>query len=277
VNHSSISDIRSLLETEGIALKKRFGQNFLVDDNVRRRIADLAIEMYNREGEGELWEVGPGIGSITDLLVETAIPLRLFEIDHGIIGILRRRYGNTPPIEEGDFIETGVSAFRRGNVPAMICGNLPYAAASSIIARIIETPIPVRTMAFMVQTELADRLRAKVGTKDYSALSVLVQNHYATTVAFHVSGGAFFPRPQVGSTVIVMEESGSLSPETRRTTSRVARTAFSQRRKALRNSLREYAEAMEIAGIDAGLRPENLTPADFVSIAKASMRGSTPS
>lgn len=277
MNHNSISDIRSLLETEGIALKKRFGQNFLVDEGIRRRIADLVIEIYNRIEGGELWEVGPGVGSITDLLVDAALPLRLFEIDRGIVEILRKRYGATPPIEVGDFIDTGVSAFRRGNVPAIICGNLPYAAASSIIARIIETPIPVRTMAFMVQTELAARLRGKVGTKDYSALSVLVQNHYTTSVVFHVSGGAFFPRPQVGSSVIVMEESGTLTPEMRRTTSRVARTAFSQRRKALRNSLRDYAEAMEAAGIDPSLRPENLTPADFVSIAEASMRGSTPS
>lgn len=277
MNHSSISDIRTLLETEGIALKKRFGQNFLVDNRVRHRIADLVVDLFNREGGGELWEIGPGIGSISDLLVDAGLPLRLFEIDHGIIAILRQRYGDTPPIEVGDFVETGVSAYRRGNVPTMICGNLPYAAASSIIARIIETPIPVRKMAFMVQTELADRLRGQVGTKDYSALSVLVQNHYTTNVVFHVSGGAFFPRPQVGSTVIVMEATGVLDPDTQRATSKIARTAFSQRRKALRNSLREYAGAMEAAGVDPSLRPENLTPADFVSIAEAATRGRTPS
>ena len=273
MNHSSISDVRTLLENEGIALKKRFGQNFLVDDRVRRRITDLVVDMFNREGGGELWEVGPGIGSISDPLIDAGLPLRLFEIDHGIVAILRRRYGDTPPIEAGDFVETGAAAYRRGDVPAMICGNLPYAAASSIIARIIETPVPVRSMAFMIQTELAERLRGRVGTKDYSAISVLVQNQYATNVAFHVPGCAFFPRPRVGSTVIVMEKTEVLDPDTRRTTSRIARTAFCHRRKALRNSLREYAGAMEAAGVDPDLRPEALPPAGFVSIARATMRG----
>ncbi|MDA3950163.1 MAG: 16S rRNA (adenine(1518)-N(6)/adenine(1519)-N(6))-dimethyltransferase RsmA [Spirochaeta sp.] len=273
MNHNSISDIRQLLEESGIALKKRFGQNFLVDQNVRERIAALIRRELPPaaapEATTELWEIGPGIGSLTELLLQIDVPVRLFEIDHGIIAVLRRLYGDDLMIEAGDFLTTGLAAFRRHGSPAMIVGNLPYSSASSMVARIVEEAMPVGKMVFLVQTEFAQRLCAEVGKKDYSALSVLVQNHYDTEIAFSVGGGAFYPRPEVGSALIVMREKADrLPPALTRTTSMVARTAFSQRRKALRNSLKAYRTELAAAGIDAGLRPERLSPADFVRLAR---------
>jgi 16S rRNA (adenine1518-N6/adenine1519-N6)-dimethyltransferase len=226
----------------------------------------------------EIWEIGPGIGSLTDLLRETGRPLRLFEIDRGLIAILRERYGEPLRIETGDALQTLPEAAARCGSPAMIVGNLPYASASAIVARIIETPIPVGTMLFLVQKELAERFTASVGSKEYSALSVLVQNHYTTTTLFHVGGNAFYPRPEVGSTVIAMRERpGRLAPELSATTSHLARTAFSQRRKAIRNSLKDYRDGMKRCGIDEGLRPERLSPEEFVVLAREITRDRTPS
>jgi 16S rRNA (adenine1518-N6/adenine1519-N6)-dimethyltransferase len=278
VNHNSISDIRRLLEDSGIALKKRFGQNFLVDQGVRERIAAVIRRELPPDAAAELWEIGPGIGSLTELLLTLGGPLRLFEIDHGIIAVLRRTYGDDLAIEAGDFLATGPEAFRRFGAPAMIVGNLPYSSASSMVARIVEEAMPVGRMVFLVQTEFAGRLCAPVGNKEYSALSVLVQNHYDTETVFSVGGGAFFPRPEVGSALIVMREKPDrLTPELTRVTSVLARTAFSQRRKALRNSLKAYQRELAAAGIDAGLRPERLAPADFVRLAREVTPDRTPS
>ncbi|MEX2445482.1 MAG: 16S rRNA (adenine(1518)-N(6)/adenine(1519)-N(6))-dimethyltransferase RsmA [Alkalispirochaeta sp.] len=268
VNHNSTSEIRALLETYGLSLKKRFGQNFLIDAGARRRIgATIHDELSRQSAEiGEVWEIGPGIGALTAELLALNRPVRLFEIDHGLIRVLRDQFGDSVAIEEGDFVRT-VAAHERA-APAAIVGNLPYYSASSMVARIIESDLSVPVMVFLVQTELADRMEASVGGKDYSALSVLVQSHYTVTSAFHIGGAAFYPRPRVGSTVIVLRalpDRPSRSVSLR--TSYIARRAFGQRRKTLRNTLRPYLAALEAEAIDPGLRPEQLTPAQFRGIA----------
>ena len=222
---------------------------------------------HHAESTGELWEIGPGIGSLTTELLELNRPMRLFEIDHGLIRVLRDQFGGAVPIEEGDFVRT-VAALER-ETPAAIVGNLPYYSASSMVARIIESELAVPVMVFLVQAELADRMEAAVGGKDYSALSVLVQSHYTVYSAFHIGGAAFYPRPRVGSTVIVMRAVEDRPPRSVAIrTSYIARRAFGQRRKTLRNTLRPYLQALEAEGIDPGLRPEQLTPAQFRGIAR---------
>lgn len=276
INHNSISEIRTLLEEEGIALKKRFGQNFLVDSRARERIADAVFAAIPEEDRrrGEVWEIGPGIGSLTHLLRSGGCRLRLFEVDRGLIRVLKREYGEEVTIEEGDFLHT-LSALdpRSISAPVGVVGNLPYSSASAMVARIIESPWSVPAMVFLVQAELADRFTAVPGRKDYSALSVLVQSHYAVRVVLHIGGGAFYPPPTVGSTVVVLHRTGDHPDrEEMQRTSEIARQAFSQRRKTLRNTLREYVPILESLGIDPGERPERLSPDDFHRIAAATLR-----
>ena len=279
MNDNSITDIRHHLEAQGISLKKRFGQNFLIDAAVRRRIAEtIMAEMAARESAaGEVWEVGPGLGALTEELLLREVKLRLFEIDRGIIRHLRDRYGDKLPIVEGDFIKTfpeyvAAVADDAAPCPRAIVGNLPYHSASAMIADIVESAIPVPCMVFLVQTELAQRLGAVPGTKDYSALTVLVQSHFTVEQRFAVPAGAFYPRPRVGSSVVVMAQQAErprkdLTGET----SRIARQAFSQRRKTLRNTLRDEVALLDALGIDPGKRPEELSPAQFRSLAAASL------
>lgn len=282
MNHDSISEIRALLDANGIALKKRFGQNFLVDRGTRTRIGDLIERVIladpSREaGEPrEVWEIGPGLGALTDELLHRSIPLRLFEIDRGVVRILRERYGGTPPIEEGDFLHTMNGAYspdRPECIPLGIVGNLPYHSAGAIIPRIVEEGIPVPVMVFLLQREMVDRLTACPGTADYSALTVLVQTHYRVKRMFSVPAGAFYPRPRVDSAVALFEQLPDRpGRELTHLISRVTRTAFAQRRKTLRNTLKEYLPCLEMNGIDGGWRPERLTPAQFAAIARASTR-----
>lgn len=272
INHDSVSDVRTLLETEGLSLKKRFGQNFLTDRGIRRRLAETIDSRIDsrRDPAAEVWEIGPGIGSLTALVLERLSgPLRVFEVDHGIIRILRREFGDRIAIEEGDFVRT----VRRFAAPPMaIVGNLPYYSASAMIASIVETGVAPPVMVFMVQAELADRLAAPVGTRDYSALSVLVQGYYGMDREFDVPGSAFFPRPRVGSSVVTLRRHNELpAPALTTATSAVARRAFGQRRKTLRNTLRNLVPILEELGIDPGRRPETLTPADFQAIAAAQL------
>lgn len=275
VNHGSISDIQKILSENGIALKKRFGQNFLTDSNARMRIFSAVRSQWDElsRREGELWEIGPGLGSLTDIFVREELPVHLFEIDHGIISILDRRYEGRIPITAGDFVKTCIPAARAAG-PAMITGNLPYASASAIVTRIIEGECSPPAMVFLVQKELAHRFSAPTGNRDYSALSVLVQNHYTTDILFSVSRNAFYPRPEVDSVVIRMRRHRELpTPEETAAASMLARRAFSQRRKAIRNSLKEFSVLLEHCGVDASLRPERIPPELFLKMGRAYLEG----
>lgn len=265
INHNSPSELSALLQRERLHLTKRFGQNFLVDRSVRERIGDL-VEQHLPSGTA-LWEIGPGLGSLTSELVTRGMHPRLFEVDYGLARVLATEYGEHLSVEIGDFLETG-PRIAQDERPGLIAGNLPYASASAMLARIIEANILPPVMVFLVQTEFAVRIAAGPGDSDYAAISVLVGSHYHTWRVFDVGPQAFFPRPRVGSRVIVMERHAALpSAALRSLASRLARQAFSQRRKTLRNSLRDYLALLDCAAIDPGARPEQLSAADFLRLA----------
>lgn len=279
INHNSVGEIRAVLASRGIALKKRFGQNFLIDPGRRSRIADAILATVpgttsGLRAVGEIWEVGPGLGSLTDELLTRRVTPRLFELDHGLVALLSQRYGESVPIVSGDALRTIPETASRIGVPTVICGNLPYYSASAIIAMILERLDPAPTQLFLVQRELAQRLGASVGDgRSYSALSVLVGLRSRVETLFSVPGTAFFPRPEVDSTVVRLTPlfDGPTTSETE-IASRIARTVFAQRRKALRNSLGAYRDAAVAAGIDTADRPENLTPDAYLAVARAYLR-----
>lgn len=274
MNHNSVTEIRALLEHRGIALKKRFGQNFLIDASVRARIRALILAEMERAGPaatGEVWEFGPGLGALTDELLDAGLSLRLFEIDRGLVEFLQERYAGLVSIEHGDVVRF-LSRLAGGRPelgpPVAIVGNLPYHSAGSIIGGIVEAGLAVRSMVFMVQTELAERLAAAVGTKSYGALSVVVQTQFEVVLHFSVPGGAFYPRPRVGShTISLRRKADRPSPELARTAAALAHAAFAHRRKTLRNTLRDHLDHLARAGIDPSTRPEQLAPGRFVELA----------
>lgn len=268
IRHDAPSALETLLRSRGIALKKRFGQNFLVDRGARERIA--AEVLAAGVGAGAIWEVGPGLGALTDELDRSGAPLVLFEVDHGLIGVLRDRYGDRIPIVAGDAAVTVPKALETERAPSVICGNLPYRSASAIIAAIVESAAPAVPLVFLVQQELADRLSARPGGKDYAAITILAQLRYVVTPRFALGGSAFYPRPRVGSRVVTLRpRSDAASRDVRLAASRIARAAFGQRRKTMRNTVPDALAAMERIGLSGGARPEELAPDHYVEIARA--------
>ena len=191
--YDSPSSIKTFLELEGLAMSKRFGQNFLVDKNAREKL----YASLQAEPKSPIWEIGPGIGSITSLLLHRGHPVSAFEIDYGFSRVLKDLFGSNPgfALLEGDFIKTWKPYIAEpSNRPALIFGNLPYNAALAIIADLLEYPWIPPKIVFTVQKEAAQRIISKPGTKDYSAFSVLCSSVCEGTILYDIAASAFWPR-----------------------------------------------------------------------------------
>lgn len=269
-NHDSISEIRAALDLRSIALKKRFGQNFLVRADVRERIAALVSDEVVRTGESDpadVWEIGPGLGALTDALVHLGLRPVLFEIDRGLIAHLRDRYGDDLEIVEGDAVRT-VRAREGAGRPPVIAGNLPYQSAAPILASLVARAIPPVAMVLLVQLEMAQRMVAAPRENDYSAFTVMIRSRYEVRRLFTVGPGAFYPRPRVDSAVVrLVSRSEPVPARCAPELESLVRRAFAQRRKTLRNTIPEYQSRMEVLGIDPGARPEELDIDDFRALA----------
>jgi 16S rRNA (adenine1518-N6/adenine1519-N6)-dimethyltransferase len=191
---------RHILNRFGIRTQKKLGQHFLVDENVVRRIAD-SLEL--QPGMPVL-EIGPGIGTLTQFLAMTGARVTAVELDRRcieIMGTTLKAYNNIR-IVQGDVLNLDFADLM-GTGPFQIAGNLPYYITTPIVMKILEGQVPAEKMVFMVQKEVADRMVAGPGGKDYGALSVAVQYHTSAVKLFEVSATAFLPPPAVDSAVIL--------------------------------------------------------------------------
>ncbi len=279
MNYESPVEIRSVLEKYGLALKKRFGQNFLVNRNARERIAGLL-----GAGRGDLvWEIGPGLGAMTEIVLESAGRLVVFEIDHGLVRALRELFPGSPSlvIVEGDALATMKAALTEHGRPDLVLGNLPYSSASRIIAFFIEEEPGARKYVVTVQKDLALRMRASPGDKIYSSFSVFTQSFFDVSVEFDLKGGNFYPRPEVDSSVVSLSPVQRLPPGPgREIFFRLIRLAFGSRRKTLNNNLfksgafgAEEVETMRAfwgrRGLSPNARAEDLAPEVYRELAIA--------
>ncbi|NLZ77716.1 MAG: ribosomal RNA small subunit methyltransferase A [Spirochaetales bacterium] len=276
--YDSPTAITALLKEEDLAMSRRFGQNFLISNPSRNRIVDL----LDVQAGSEVWEVGPGIGAITSVLLERGVNLTAFELDHGFCRILRTRaFGDEPAFTliEGDALKTLFTALREKGTPERLCGNLPYNVGSILIARLLEGESRPERMVFTVQKEVAGRICAEEGSKEWSSFSLLAQADYDVEIGFDIPPGSFYPPPKVHSQVVVFQRrSESRIPKTDRSAFHLlVRELFSQRRKTLRNNLlrskvgarigREGVEELLLrSGIDPSRRPETLLWEDILSL-----------
>ncbi len=256
--------------------RKRFGQNFLVSPGVIRKIIDAIAP---RAGDTVV-EIGPGLGALTEPLLERLDHLHVVEIDRDLIERLRQRFpAERLTIHAGDAL-----AFDFGKLeiagPLKIVGNLPYNISSPLLFHLAEYAAAVSEMHFMLQKEVVDRMVAKPGGGDYGRLSVMLQYRYAMERLFVVPPGSFNPAPKVDSAVVrmiplkvgVTEGNPCGTGEAAADPAlfaRLVQAAFSQRRKMLRNTLREFGgEALlDAQGFAPTARAETLTVADFVRLA----------
>ena len=247
--------------------RRRFAQHFLIDEGVIEQI----IAVIAPASSQSLVEIGPGLGALTRILVDTVTTLQVIELDRDLAEELPRRLGNPPNLQvhATDALDTDFTALA-GERPLRILGNLPYNISSPLLFHLLEHRPVIQDMHFMLQNEVVDRLAARPGSRTYGRLSVMVQLVCRVDKLFEVPPESFSPPPRVNSAVVrlVPTEAPAVRVDQPTQFEQVVRQAFSQRRKTLRNSLRNLLDESEIraAGIDPGARPETLDLVGFAAL-----------
>lgn len=277
----------------GHVARKRFGQNFLVAADIIQEIVD-AIDP--RAGDTVV-EIGPGLGALTEPLLSRIGHLHVVEIDRDLIARLRQRWpGERLTVHEGDALAFDFAALKADG-RLKIVGNLPYNISSPLLFHLVASAPVVYDMHFMLQKEVVDRMVAEPGSGDFGRLSVMLQYHYHMECLFTVPPGSFEPPPKVMSAIVRliprdkpvvggtqkvgagdMAIGESLLAKDEALFSRIVAAAFSQRRKMLRNTLREFFSEADLAALDITptVRAEELGVADYVRLANTLASASTP-
>ena len=248
--------------------RKRFGQNFLSDPNIIRKIIEAI-----RPAEGDrMVEIGPGLGAMTEPLMARLPHLHVVEIDRDLIARLKEAHSPEKlTIHEGDALKFDFGSLVADGAPLRVVGNLPYNISTPILFHLADYAEKVKDMTFMLQKEVIMRMVAEPGTEEYGRLSVMLQYRFEMERLFLVPPGAFNPAPKVESAVVRMipRPPRELTAADAGLLEEVVKAAFSQRRKMLRNNLRESLgeEDWGALGIDPKRRAEELAVGDYVRIA----------
>ena len=264
------------------AFQKRFGQNFLVDAHVLEKIVSAA----GITKDDCVLEIGPGIGTMTQYLSESAGQVIAVEIDTNLLPILAdtlKDYSNVKVINQ-DILKVDINElvkeYNNGR-PIKVVANLPYYITTPIIMGLFENQVPIDSITIMVQKEVADRMQVGPGTKDYGALSLAVQYYAKPQIVANVPPNCFMPRPKVGSAVIKLERyvEHPVEVKNEKLMFRIIRASFNQTRKTLVNGLKNSPElqfskeqieqALNTCGLSLNIRGEALTLEQFAQLANA--------
>ncbi|MCR5830527.1 MAG: 16S rRNA (adenine(1518)-N(6)/adenine(1519)-N(6))-dimethyltransferase RsmA [Lachnospiraceae bacterium] len=268
-----------VIKKYGFSFQKRYGQNFLIDAHVLDKIIDAA-DIGKEDG---VIEIGPGIGTMTQRLCERAAKVVAVEIDKELIPILSDTlsgYSNLKIIN-ADVMKTDMTALIRDEFAGMnvkVVANLPYYITTPIVMSLLEQHLPLSSITIMVQKEVAVRMQAGPGTKDYGALSLAVQYYADTYIAANVPPNCFMPRPKVGSSVIrlTVRNTSEIEVTNEKLMFDLIRASFNQRRKTLVNAIGNFAgldiskeavaKALNDMGLDENVRGETLDLRQFAAL-----------
>lgn len=273
---------RAILEKYGFSFKKSLGQNFLIDTNILKKIVSFA----NLDENSGAIEIGPGIGALTEQLARTSKKVVAFEIDQRLLPILQDTmspYENVKIIHK-DVLEADVQVVMdeefTGMNDVMVVANLPYYVTTPIIMKLLEDHLPIRGIVCMLQKEVADRISAKPGTKDYGSLSIAIQYYTEAETVMIVPKTVFVPQPNVDSAVIRLtkRERPAVSVKDEAFFFQVTRSSFAQRRKTILNNLtsqlpdgkqkkEEILAALDASGVEPSRRGETLSLEEFGRLA----------
>lgn len=261
------------LKENNFNFKKNFGQNFIVDENTIDRI----LELSNIEKESLIIEIGPGAGSLTKKLVKKAQNVLCYEIDTTLKPILEENF------KENDNLEIIYEDFLKRDVQKdlekytykhlFVIANLPYYITTPIITKFIEEKIEIDKMVIMVQKEVGNRFKAKVGTKEYNSLTIFLNYYFDVKKIMDVSRNVFLPKPNVDSIVIELKRKIKKDPlKNPDLFFKLVRDSFTQKRKTLRNNLKNYdlekiEQILKTSGFDLNVRAEQLSIEVFEKIA----------
>ncbi len=252
---------------ESIKPLKRFGQNYLQDQNILNKILDA----IDPRPEDLIIEIGPGLGALTSKVLSRVNTLIAVEIDSRAAAFLRNKYPGLKIIEQ-DFLKFNLASVTLPGSQLRIIGNIPYNLTSSIIFKLFRNRSIVKDSVLMVQYEVAQRMTAVKGTKDYGILSVLLKYFSETRMLFKVSPNAFYPKPNVTSAVVQIHlRNRNSTPEEDEIFISVVKASFGNRRKKLKNSLSNSIFKdinFNECGIDLSLRAEQLEIEDFILLSE---------
>lgn len=296
VDYNSPTALKNFMNENGFAMQKKFGQNFLVNSALREKLID-ALDVSCKTS---VWEIGPGIGAMTDILLDRGANVTAFEIDKGFISCLKQFFEKNVQtsqatenshssetdgasqngclkIVEGDVMRTWHDELLKSGIPSRFFGNLPYNIASILIADTIERGIRFDKCIFTIQKEVAERMSAKPSTPFYSSFSVLCQWAYQVKTLFDLAPGNFWPRPEVTSRAVIMTPREDF-PRCKNPSHfmKMQRALFSMRRKNLRNTLSAFLGDSESAektlsdvGVDLRTRAEELSIEKLLELSDA--------
>ena len=274
-DYNAPSALAAVLDEHGFGMQKKFGQNFLINAHIRQEL----VSALGLSAGDTVWEVGPGLGSMTSLLLETGADVTVFEIDRGFVQLLMSYFDSYHSFHliEGDVLKTWKAHYQR-HAPDAFFGNLPYNIAAKLIAATIEAECFFNRMVITVQKEVGLRMTAAPGSADYSSFSVLCQWAYDVEPIRDIASAAFWPKPNVESRALRFTKKRSPQPvrHTRLFLSLV-RSLFSARRKTVKNNLNTLLAArgkkappaetlLKAAGIEPAARAEALTVYDFIRL-----------
>lgn len=269
----------AVLQKYNFNFQKKFGQNFLIDTHVLDKIMDHA----KITGEDFVLEIGPGIGTMTQYLCERAGAVTAVEIDSNLIPILEDTLGEYSNVEiiNGDILKVDIGELAReknGGRPIKVVANLPYYITTPIIMGLFESHVPIDSITVMVQKEVAERMQASPGTKDYGALTLAVQYYARPKIVANVPPNCFMPRPKVGSAVICLNRHKApvVQVKNEKLMFHLIRASFNQRRKTLANGLNnspeislgkeEIQRCLRELGVSETIRGEALTLEQFARL-----------
>ncbi|MCL2008446.1 MAG: 16S rRNA (adenine(1518)-N(6)/adenine(1519)-N(6))-dimethyltransferase RsmA [Treponema sp.] len=278
INYNSARELRAFLEERGLGMRKKFGQNFLINPSTRSMLFD---ELDLEAGEG-VWEIGPGLGAMTAGLLEREGRVTAFEIDPAFCRILREFFSSNDGFQliEGDVLKTWPMLGDSGS--ELLLGNLPYNIAATVLADFIEKSRYFKRIVVTVQSEVARRMAGRPGTKDYSSFSVLCSSVYKVTLLAIIKGSSFYPAPNVESRAVRLDLLRDSDPPDS-FFYKTVRALFSGRRKKIKNTLSAYTSslimgekqaaaqqaamgALDACGISGDRRAETLEREEFLAL-----------
>ena len=289
MNLSDVSEIKALLRKNGFNFSKALGQNFLIDPEVCPNMAEAAIP----SGEYGVLEVGPGIGVLTVELAKRAKKVVSVELDDRLFPILTQTLADFDNIElvHGDIMKLDLHQLlqeRFGDMPVVVCANLPYYITSPIITMLLSERLPIESITVMVQKEAAERLCAEVGTREAGAVTVAIAYYAQAEQLFFVPKESFLPSPKVDSEVIQLtlretpgsDRGSALDASEEPAFFSMVKAAFTQRRKTILNSLsaalhvskEEHKESLAELSLSPSLRVESLTLQNLLDLYRMSKR-----
>lgn len=255
-------------KSSGHRARKRFGQNFLVSESVITKI----LRAVNAREDEHIIEIGPGLGALTEPLAESGAQLTAVELDRDLAERIEEKFSSNTRFQLvcQDALKVDFSQIYGPQKKLRIIGNLPYNISTPLIFHLLGFADQITDMHFMLQKEVVERMAAGPNSSDYGRLSIMVQYQCDVESIIHVPPGSFDPPPKVQSAVVrLMPKQPEKPAESFACLDKIVRSAFNNRRKTLRNTLKNELTAAQIEhqGIDPGLRPENLGVADYVKLA----------